>query len=121
MLRSTLSKIESIATTELLESIDIEEFRNLFLSYKKDMWLYPGVLIRKLKVSPKLVYEFLIELEKIGILKCYYELYCWQCQKSMGTVETFNEIQETFVCDDCDRELNGIENVYVIYKVICDE
>ena len=62
MLRSTLSKIESIATTELLESIDIEEFRNLFLSYKKDMWLYPGVLIRKLKVSPKLVYEFLIEL-----------------------------------------------------------
>ena len=110
MLRSTLSKIESIATTELLESIDIEEFRNLFLSYKKDMWLYPGVLIRNL-----------IELEKIGILKCYYELYCWQCQKSMGTVETFNEIPETFVCDDCDRELNGIENVYVIYKVICDE
>lgn len=121
MLRSTLSKIENVASAELLESVRIEEFRDLWLSYEKNMWVYPGFLIRKLKVQPRLIYEFLIDLEYAGILKSYYELYCWKCQKSMGTVTTFKEIPDTFVCDCCDEELSGIENSFVIYRVICDE
>lgn len=120
MLQSTLSKIESIASDELIKSVDINEFRKLFSSYKKNMWIYPGYIINKLKLKPKIVYEFLLSLERENIIKGYYDLYCGHCQKSMGIVETFRDIPETFVCDYCDEELVGIENAIIIFKVICD-
>lgn len=120
MLQSTLSKIESIASDEFLKEVDIDEFRKLFSSFKKGMWMYPGFIIRKLKLNPKIVYQFLMDLENENIIKGYYELYCGHCQKSMGRVETFKDIPETFVCDYCSEELLGIENAVVIYKVICD-
>ena len=120
MLQSTLSKIERIASNEFMESVDINEFRELFSSYKKNMWIYPGFIIKKLKLKPKVVYQFLMDLEKENIVKGYYELYCGHCQKSMARVESFKDIPETFVCDYCDEELIGIENALIIYKVICD-
>lgn len=120
MLQSTLSRIEELATNEFIESIDINEFRKLFNSYKKGMWIYPGFIIRKLNIKPRIAYDFLKSLENEKILKCYYELYCSHCQKSMGRVETFKDIPETFICDYCDEELLGIENAVIIYKVECD-
>ena len=68
-----------------------------------------------------LIYDFLSELEKQGILQSYYELYCSNCQKSMGTVRLFNELPETFECELCHSELSSIENSFLIYMVVRDD
>lgn len=120
MLQSMLLKIEKIASNEVLMKVDINNFRDFFSSYEKGMWIYPGFVIRKLKLEPQLAYQFLMDLEKAKILKGYYELYCAHCQKTMGKVETFKDIPETFTCDCCDEELSGIENAIVVYEVIDD-
>ena len=118
MLQSMLLKIEKIASNEVLMNVDINDFRDFFRSYKKGMRVYPGVVIKKLKLEPKLTYQFLMDLEKAQILKGYYELYCVDCQKTVAKVEIFKDIPETFTCDYCNQELSGIENSIVVYEVI---
>lgn len=65
--------------------------------------------------------EFLVELEQQNIIQSYYELYCSHCQKSMGTVELFNELPEFFECELCHAQLPALENAILIYKVIRDD
>ena len=76
---------------------------------------------RKFSLSIPEIYDFLSELEKQGILQSYYELYCSNCQKSMGTVRLFNELPETFECELCHSELSSIENSFLIYMVVRDD
>ncbi len=121
MLQNTLSKVEGIAKDELLQGTSKDKLIKVFESYRNGMWVYPGVIIRKLGINPKLVYELLIDLDKIGVLKLYYELYCSQCHRSMGLVTAFKDIPDTFMCDCCEEELNGIENILIIFKVIRDD
>lgn len=121
MLLSTLSIIESAANDKLNNTVNISALLDFFKNYKKNMWIYPGVLKRKFSLSLVETYEFLAALEKKEILQSYYELYCSNCQKSMGTVRLFNELPETFECELCHNELNTIENTILIYKVIKDD
>ena len=79
------------------KNIDSIALTNFFKNYRKNMWIYPGVL------------------------KSYYELYCSNCQKSMGTVRLFNELPETFECELCHSELSSIENSFLIYMVVRDD
>ena len=74
------------------KNIDSIALTNFFKNYRKNMWIYPGVLKRKLSLSIPEIYDFLSELEKQGILQSYYELYCSNCQKSMVTVRLFYEL-----------------------------
>jgi Fe2+ or Zn2+ uptake regulation protein len=92
-----------------------------FLShFKKDYWIYPGVIKRKLLLNSNQVYHILNFMEKDGLLKTYYEQYCNQCQKSSGHVSVFNEIPDIFTCENCGAELSGIENSIIVYQVIKD-
>lgn len=120
MLSNTLLQIETIITQKLNKETTaaILEF---FKHYKYGMWIYPGVLKRKFDLSIDMIYMILDEMEKGGILQSYYELYCSQCQKSMGTVQLFNELPDTFYCEICNAELPALENTILIYKVISHE
>ena len=91
------------------KNIDSIALTNFFKNYRKNMWIIPEI------------YDFLSELEKQGILQSYYELYCSNCQKSMGTVRLFNELPETFECELCHSELSSIENSFLIYMVVRDD
>ncbi|MDO4922769.1 MAG: hypothetical protein Q4E82_01950 [Peptococcaceae bacterium] len=121
MLLNTLSIIESTIDLQFNNKVNTAAFLEFFRNYKKDMWIYPGVLKRKFLLSLTEVYEFLSALEKQGVVQSYYELYCSNCQKSMGIVRLFNELPTTFECELCHSELNTLENAYLIYKVIRDD
>lgn len=121
MLSNTLSVIERIIKEKLNSDINITALLDFFKHYKYDMWVYPGTLKRKFCISISDTYKLLNELEKQGILKSYYELYCNHCQKSMGVVQVFNELPETFLCELCGLELPSLENSILIYKVIKDD
>lgn len=121
MLLNTLSIIETVIQNKLNNSVDALAILEFFKHYKKNMWIYPGVLKRRFSLDLVEIYILLSELEKYGILKSYYELYCSQCQKSMGTVEVFNELPDFFECELCHIQLLALENTLLIYKVIRDD
>lgn len=121
MLSNTLSVIEMTIQSKLNSNVNITALVNFFKNYKVNMWIYPGVLKRKFSLSIPEIYAFLSALEEQGVLQSYYELYCSNCQKSMGTVQLFNELPETFECELCHGELPALENSFLIYKVIRDD
>lgn len=121
MLSNTLSIIEIAAQGKLNNNTDIPAILDFFKHYRKNMWIYPGVLKRRFSLELSDVYAFLYELEEQKILQSYYELYCSQYQKSMGTVELFNELPDFFECELCHTQLPALENAILIYKVIRDD
>lgn len=121
MLSNTLLIIETTIQCKLNSKVNVTALTDFFKDYRINMWIYPGVLKRKFSLSLPEIYEFLSALEKEGILQSYYELYCSNCQKSMGTVRLFNELPESFECELCHSELPTLENSFLIYKVIRDD
>lgn len=121
MLSNTLSIIETTIQNKLNNNVNALDILNFFQRYKKNMWVYPGVFKRRFSMELSEIYTFLLELEEQGVLQSYYELYCSQCQKSMGIVELFNELPESFECELCNSELPALENAILIYKVIRDD
>ena len=121
MLSNTLSIIETTIHNKLNNAVDVPSILDYLRHYHKNMWIYPGALKRRFSLELSEVYDFLSELERQKILKSYYELYCSQCQKSMGTVELFNELPEFFECELCHAQLPTLENVVLVYKVIRDD
>lgn len=121
MLSNTLSIIETSLRSKLNNNADIPAILDFFKYYRKNMWIYPGVLKRRFSLELSEIYEILVELEKQNVLQSYYELYCSQCQKSMGIVELFNELPDFFECELCHSQLPALENAILIYKVIRDD
>lgn len=121
MLSNTLSIIETAIHNKLNNTADIPAILDFFKYYRKNMWIYPGVLKRRFSLKLPEIYELLVDLEQQNILQSYYELYCSQCQKSMGIVELFNELPEVFECELCHAQLPALENAILIYKVIRDD
>ena len=120
MLLNTLQNIEITKILKpLLNDSELNQLLNLLAAYKSGMWLYPGVIKRKIGLSTQTTYTILHELEKLSVVKAYYELYCSNCQKSNGNViETINCMPETFYCELCHKELPSMENAILIYKVL---
>lgn len=122
MLQSTLAKIETLINqNELMNNIDSKKVSNLLNHYKKDMWIYPSVLKRKLQVDIKTAYSILNLLEDQDLIERYYELYCFDCQHSTGLLKkTMNEIPDEFECDTCQRTLFALENCRVVFVVVTE-
>ena len=72
MLSNTLSIIEMTIQRKMNKNIDSIALTNFFKNYRKNMWIYPGVLKRKFSLSIPEIYDFLSELEKQGILPKIY-------------------------------------------------
>lgn len=121
MLSNTLSIIETTIQQRLSNRTDKTALVTFFRNYKKNMWIYPGVLKRKFSLEIAEVYGLLQDLEEKGILQSCYELYCSECQKSMGIVKLFNELPESFECELCHSELSAVENSLLIYMVVRDD
>ena len=121
MLSNTLLIIETAIKNKLNDHAKAAEILAFFKHYRKDTWIYPGVLKRRFPLTLSEIYDFLSELEQQGILQSYYELYCGHCQKSMGLVRLFNELPETFECELCHSELPALENAVLVYKVVRDD
>ena len=69
MLSNTLSIIEMIIQQRLSNKVDKTELIVFFKNYKKNMWIYPGVLKRKFSLEITEVYDLLNELEEKGFYK----------------------------------------------------
>ena len=62
MLSNTLSIIEMTIQRKMNKNIDSIALTNFFKNYRKNMWIYPGVLKRKFSLSIPEIYDFLSEL-----------------------------------------------------------
>ena len=71
-------------------------------------------------MSIKDVYVLLTKMEQIGLVESWYEMCCGHCQKMMGLVRRFNELPETFECENCGSNMSTLENTIKIYKVLYD-
>lgn len=109
ILEKILIKINDLDTSELIKFL---------LTYKKNEYIYPSVIKNKFKYTDDKVYKILNTLEEAGILKMYYEYYCYNCDRNTKMVECFNQIEVPYYCDNCGEELH-FENVKVVFKVIC--
>ena len=122
MLSNTSFIIETTVHQYLGSDKDSGVLIDFLKRYKKNMYIYPNVLQRKFSLSTLKLYEILNNLEKQGILQSFYELYCSNCQKSMGTIRKFDKLPHFFECENCHHnELLTFENFFLIYKIIRDD
>jgi len=119
---SVLTNIKQLFKIQMkMDESEIIKYVSFLENYNKGMWIYPGVIKRKLNVPISDVYNCLYCLEQAGILCGYFELYCNNCQHSTGnTFEAFNQIPNEFECEICNHIFSGVENTILIYKVIAE-
>ena len=85
MLSDTLTNIEALLKQlSLMNDSVLSDFISLLSHYKVGMWLYPGVVKRRLNLPIKEVYSVLNVLEHNGYIESYYELCCLAAKKLMG-------------------------------------
>ncbi len=120
MLSNTLAIIDKIIRTEF-EEIDSKELLDFFSMYEKDRWIYPRVIRRKFNMSTDKVYSLLNEMEKCKLVQKYFELICGRCEKEKEKIRLFKDLPDKFYCENCDIQLNTLENSRFVYKVIRDD
>lgn len=99
----------------------IDSYIELLKNYRTGMWIYPGVIKRKLDMPIVDVYYSLACLEKENIIRSYFEIYCNNCHKSTGYIyEALNEIPYEFECESCHDIFHSLDNTILIYKVITE-
>lgn len=97
--------------------LNIDEIIKFLITFKKGSFIYPSVLKRKFQMSDEDVYKILSKLEKEKVLKLFYELFCYQCNNSIGLFEYYSQIPTKIICEQCESYL-GIDNIKIVYKVI---
>ena len=122
MLQNTLSNIKVLFKTKLeMNDATIDSYASLLKNYKIGMWIYPGIIKRKLNIPIVDVYYSLALLEEEKIVHSYYEIYCNNCHKSLGYIfEAINEIPYDFECESCHDVFRSLDNTILIYKVIVE-
>ncbi len=98
--------------------LNLDEAIKFLMKFKKNEYIYPSTIKRNLKIDDKKVYEVLTLLENAGIIKMYYEFFCYNCNNSKGLYTYFNELNDELVCDYCENKLNSNDNIKIVYKVI---
>ena len=82
-------------------------------------YVYPEVIESKLNISISECMKIFVYLEKFGVLKQVYKLYCPQCKDfSYKIYEDIIDLEEENECEICGKELVEEENPYkyvVIY------
>lgn len=112
MLSDTLANIRTTLNEHrFLTSAEISSVCDLLHMYRIGMWLYPGVIARRVPLSIENTYALTDLLTQMGYIKSYYELYCNNCQKATGMVfETLTEMPEIFECELCHSSMCSIQN-----------
>lgn len=122
MLQNILLKIRKwINDTNLLNDEKLNNLMSLLKQYDKGSYIYPGVIMREIDISPELTYKLIDILLQKGIVQMNYEIYCHPCNRFVGKIyETYSKVPEYLECDICGDELKRLENTIVVYKVIHD-
>jgi|GEM_PF-432718 len=123
MLSNTLINIlRLIHPLHILSDEQEKILKELLSHYKKDMWLYPGVIKSKVNLTIENTYRIMRELTEHGYIEEYYELYCGNCHKSTGRYyKTLSELPDEYECENCGYHEVPIENAALVYKVIINE
>ena len=116
MLQNLLVKI--LENQLKIDNVTIVKIADFLSKYKKSSYIYPSVIKSKFNLDNKTTYDILNSLEKEKILKIYYEVVCYRCNKILQHVERFSEIESNTICEDCDVSMETLDNVKIIYKVI---
>lgn len=112
---------QMLRTLQILTDHEIDQLCALLKKYSEGMWIYPGVISRKVPLTIEKTYIVTDALEHAGYIQSYYELYCNNCQKATGAVfETIGELPCEFECELCHASMISIENSILIYKVTAE-
>lgn len=119
MLENTLKTIEQkIAENNILENREIELLVDFLRDYEIGQYIYPGMIISKLKITSLIAYNVLNNMEKNGFISKSYEEYCSRCGKVNGNIyDSFADIPDKMYCKFCGDRLDPIDDTVVIYKV----
>lgn len=111
------SNIECVKLKNLLEYIQTKPIKSL---------IFPEIVSKKCELSEKEVVKVFIHLEKLGVLKQVYKLYCPNCKDiSQDIFENFNELEDQSVCEECGKDLYDSDNpykyIFINFEVIRNE
>jgi len=119
MLQDTLSTI--IETAKLLnldQKHGFDDLLGFFSRRSSNEIIYPGLVKRKLGIGIKEAYFFLGELEKKGILRSCFEVYC-PCGRTNSIIfDSIDEVSEVETCQYCGDDFTTKDHLIVIYKIV---
>lgn len=120
MSSDTLVNIEDLLRRlQKLSDPEIAAICELLSSYRVGMWLYPGVIVRRIPLTIDKTYAVVDLLAENNYMKPYYELYCNNCQRATGMIfETIGEMPQEFECEICHATMISIQNSILVYKVV---
>jgi hypothetical protein len=75
--------------------------------------------MRKLELSEEEALAVCVELQREGLLKPRYTLYCPNCFRELGHYEVFNQVPEIEECMYCGQEdIEKTDNTFVSFDVV---
>lgn len=126
-----LSGTFQIAMCKIKNNIEIDEIKiKSILEYIKSKplssYIYPEIIEERYDLDLSQCMKLFVVLEKIGILKQVYKLYCTRCRDFSSEVfEDINDLENQNVCEICGEELYDKDNPYkyvvVYFRVIRNE
>ncbi|MEK4908372.1 hypothetical protein CHH62_17060 [Niallia circulans] len=123
MLPNTLSTIKTNILDKKLNEKKSEKLIEILKRFepKRNRYIYPGLIIRKLGISTKETYNILNEIEKLNYIEKVYEVFCPNCKQSTGEIYTsLNDIPDETFCEECNYDFKTLEGVILIYRVIAE-
>lgn len=116
---SLCNAVENLITLHRLSSYQGRKFLELFSRLEVGDLVYAGMFKSKLNISIEEAYYLLDELKSQGFLIHWYEIYCYDCNKSTGIfIDTPRKFNPDLCCDYCGKHLTMEENLIVLYKVM---
>lgn len=108
--------LEKILKNEF--NFNLDKIIDFFVKYNKNDYIYPSVVKRNLKLEDEDVYKIMNILEKAKLVKMYYEIYCYKCDRTSNLCESFGQLEEYLICNNCESEMDINYNVKITYKVV---
>ncbi len=112
--------MKNITNTYNLTPFQINQLRKQLKYFKNGNIIIPKKWQTVLNVDILTAYKILDYISRLGYLKPVFEIYCSSCHKSnnliVDNIVEFNEKIDN--CNECNHELNFLEDAIRLYKVI---
>ena len=111
--------VKSLIALHHLSQYQADRFLEFFSCLEVGDLVYAGMFKSKLNITIEYAYRILEELKTQGFLVHWYEIYCYNCNKSTGIfLDTPRKFKPELYCDYCGKLLNMDDNLIVLYKVV---
>lgn len=108
--------LEKILKSEF--DLNLNELIDFLLLFKKNDYIYPSTIKNKFNFNNKKIYILFTILEAEKIVKMYYEIYCYTCNKPIKIYEKFGQIDNSIICNYCENNILNENSIKVVYKVV---